>query len=403
MRFPEEVRKRLQQAWARNTAAWIADPSGAAVSVPLHPPTGAEALADPTSAHTWIDAWRSTGLLAEFVAREERRWANLGTQLVPVRWQAGEAGALCRLAGEATRAEWAVLLGHAEAAVEALAAMTLADDASSDLRSRVATAITRRRAQWLQMPSVDADLCVRAAAWLLAHPGSGYRIRQVPLPGMHTKWLKDHRAVVEGLVGAARADGSTELGLRPAPTFHDLVVLDPPSRAERPGLPRSSRMDPEALAATGLHPRVVIVCENSETVQVLPDLPGTVAVGGTGYNLSELFAVPWIQRAPVLYWGDIDADGLRILDRARHHHSDVRSVLMDRATLDAHQELTGSGGERSQVVLTHLTAAEAELYRELSATGLRLEQERIELGYAVEQLRRTLDERLHTTPPPYLP
>ncbi|WP_262425487.1 DUF2220 domain-containing protein [Brachybacterium sp. Z12] len=147
----------------------------------------------------------------------------------------------------------------------------------------------------------------------------------------------------------------------------------------------------------------MIVCENSETVQVLPDLPGTVAVGGTGYNLLDLFAVPWVQRAPVLYWGDIDADGLRILDRARHHHSDVHSVLMDRAALDAHRELTGSGGERSQVELTRLTATEAELYRELSATGLRLEQERIELGYAVELLRRTIDERLHTMPAPYQP
>lgn len=414
MRSPAQVREHLRKAWARSTAAWLADPSAARIALPLHPPTGAEVLADPSAAHAWITAWQAAERLEEHAVWEERRWAQLGTQRVPVRFAADGAGTLCGLAGAAVEEEWALLAARRDAAVAALEVPTIdtpgggpatrrgpsVEEPGSDpalpgahgeLVVRVAAALARRRAQWLAMPQVDAELSIRAAAWLLVHPGSGLRIRQVPLPGMHTKWLKDHRAVVEGLVGAARGDGSTDLGLRPDPVFHDLVVLDPAARAERPGLPRASRMAPEALAATGLQPRVVIVCENSETVQVLPDLSGAVAVGGAGYNLPGLFAVPWIQQSPVLYWGDIDADGLRILDRARHHHSRVTSVLMDRATLEAHRSLTGSGGERPQVELTRLTPEEAELHRELSRTALRLEQERIEIGYAVRRLRETLE------------
>lgn len=390
MRGPGEIRERLQRAWSRSTSAWLADPEGASADVPLHPPTGAEALADPAAVHAWIAGWADAGPMAEHVAWEERRWTHLGAQRVPVRFQAQGADVLCRLAGPGPAREWALLSARCEDAVAALA--TSSSHEPSALRDRTAAAIARRRTQWLQMPPVDAELCIRAAAWLLAHPDSGLRIRQVPLPGMHTKWLQAHRSAVEGLVGAARADGSTSLGIRPSPVFHDLVVLDPALRTDAAGLPRASRLDVLGLAETGLEPSAVIVCENSETVQVLPDLPGAVAVSGEGYNLAGLLAVPWIRAAPVLYWGDLDADGLRILDRARHHHDRVVSVLMDRGTLEAHRELAGAGGERSPAALTRLTPAESELHAELSATGERLEQERIELGYAVERLRAAVRE-----------
>ncbi|WP_122939426.1 DUF3322 domain-containing protein [Brachybacterium sp. EE-P12] len=52
----------------------------------------------------WIESWRSTGSAPrEHVLWEERRWAQLGTQLLPVRWEATGAGALTLAAGPATR------------------------------------------------------------------------------------------------------------------------------------------------------------------------------------------------------------------------------------------------------------------------------------------------------------
>lgn len=100
----------------------------------------------------------------------------------------------------------------------------------------------------------DAELSIRVSAWLLLHPDSGLRIRQVPFPGMDTKWLEDHRALVGGLLGAARSDGATDLGLAPGPVFHDLLVLDPAYRARTTGagFPRASRI---ALGHGGRVPR----------------------------------------------------------------------------------------------------------------------------------------------------
>ncbi|MGP9695835.1 Wadjet anti-phage system protein JetD domain-containing protein [Brachybacterium sp. AOP25-B2-12] len=410
MRDPREVRELLGTRTERSLATWLAAPDEATVSCPLQPPTAAQALAEPSTVSAWIDAWRQAPPpLSEHVQWEERRWAHLGTQRIPVRWSATGADALVAGAGNSTSQAWRVLLSRVERATELLDGSSLVErgtptvaDQPVALRSAIAVAVASLRTRWVEMPEVDAELAMQAASWFLAHSRSGLRIRQVPLPGIHTKWLQAHRAVVERLVAAARADGSRELGLAPAPDFHDVLVLDPVLRGAPsgdggalpgPAFPRASRIDRRDLGSLGLVPEVVIVCENAETVQVLPDIPGAVALSGAGMNVPGLLEVPWVQSAPVLYWGDLDADGFRILARARHHHLRVRSVLMDRATFEEHSALAVTGGSRALVELGQLTDAERALHDELSVSGDRLEQERIELGYAERVLR---EQAAHT-------
>lgn len=402
MRTPAEVRDALARRMDSALATWLADPSAAAYSLPLHPPTAATALRDPAAVSAWIESWRTAPeVLREGVYWQERRWAQLGTQHLPVRWEGHGADLLARAAGERTARTWRLLSARVEEAKSALSAASDAEaeadeERVSALQAEVASAVAGQRSRWLDMPPHDAHLTIRAATWFLAHPRSGVRIRQVPLPGMHTKWLSQHRAVVSRLVAAGRADGSGNLGLAPEPVFHDLLVLDPAVRPgdspAQPAFPRASRIGLADLPAQQLRPRVVVICENAETVQVLPDLPGTVALSGAGYSVPELLAVPWIASAPILYWGDLDADGFRILDRARHHHPRVCSVLMDRATLETHRDLVVPAGPRSLVSLEQLTPTEQTLHEELAITGDRLEQERIELGYAVNELRRAIAE-----------
>lgn len=394
MRTPEDVRATLRTKWDRNLPAWLAEPSKATVSVPLHPPTAAQALADPPAVSEWVQLWRrAPEPLGLNVQWEERRWAHLGSQRVPVRWGATGADVLTECAGGPTQAEAELLRVRYEAAVSHLAhheeTPHLANHpgvGGEALRHSVAAGMDRSRAQWLRMSPTDADLSIAVAAWLLSHPRSGLRIRQVPFPGMHTKWLRDHRSLVSRLVGAARADGSEDLGLASDPVFHDVLVLDPRLRQGHPGFPRSSRIAVRQLPDLGLTPRVVIVCENAETVQVLPDIPEAVAVSGSGYAIPSLLDVPWIRDVPVIYWGDLDADGFRILDRARHHHDDVTSILMDANTLEDHRALAVTTSVRPVVTLSRLTGSEQILHDELATGGTRLEQERIELGYAVTHL-----------------
>lgn len=222
MRHPGEVREIVRRRFDRSLADWLERPEDAHLSVPLHPPTAAVALADPQAVSAWIRAWEAAPApLAGGVVWEERRWAQLGTQRVPSRWEVRGADLLARGAGGETAQQWDLLSARAEEARAVLSAAQpagpspLADPAGDG--SRMARAIAGQRARWLSMSPVDAGLTIRAAAWCLAHPRSALRIRQVPVPGMHSKWLHGHRAVVERLVAAARADGSPSWVSRPPP------------------------------------------------------------------------------------------------------------------------------------------------------------------------------------------
>jgi hypothetical protein len=87
----------------------------------------------------------------------------------------------------------------------------------------------------------------------------------------------------------------------------------------------------------------------------------------------------------VYYWGDIDTHGFAILDQLRAHVPSARSLLMDRATLDAHRALWGSEPRPETRELRRLTNEESALYDDLRLDRLgsrvRLEQERVGFGW----------------------
>ena len=89
----------------------------------------------------------------------------------------------------------------------------------------------------------------------------------------------------------------------------------------------------------------------------------------------------WLDERTVVYWGDIDTHGFRILDRLRDHFPRARSMLMDRATLLAHETQWVDEPSPIRDPLTRLTEAEQALYHDLVedsfGPAVRLEQERV--------------------------
>jgi hypothetical protein len=102
---------------------------------------------------------------------------------------------------------------------------------------------------------------------------------------------------------------------------------------------------------------------------------------GGGYAVQILESLNWLARLDLVYWGDLDTHGFAILNRLRHHFPGARSMLMDRATLLAHQHQWVTEPIPSTAALDRLTPAEQDLYRALCAgvfgPAVRLEQERI--------------------------
>lgn len=79
----------------------------------------------------------------------------------------------------------------------------------------------------------------------------------------------------------------------------------------------------------------------SATISFAGTLADAIAVFGAGYGWDTLAQAKWLAQCRIGYWGDIDTHGFAILDQLRHRFGQVESLLMDRATLMAHEALWG--------------------------------------------------------------
>lgn len=371
----ERARKRAEQdhrAWAATGGA------DATLEIVLHPPTERAVLQDQPGAIAWVRSWRalavSSGLALTW---EDRQWQSVGTQCVPVRCVLTGADAIAVFAGAATGRDWAVLR-----------------DRAARLRSLFADAVTNALAAAIRthgrairlLSEADFTTLLQVVAWLVAHPYSGWRIRQLPVRGIDTKWLGRNRSLVEGLHAAV--SGRISLGLLESPVLVRVRFLDP---LLRPGGLVDLTAPIEQLAALPIAPSTVFVFENLETVLAMPELPGAVVVHGSGYAVGRLRLIPWVATGRIVYWGDLDSDGVAILHALRVSCSDVTSVLMDEPTLLAYRDLwvaepTPAGGS-----YPNLTADEAAALGRIRSEGnVRLEQERIPWQVALETLTASL-------------
>jgi len=243
---------------------------------------------------------------------------------------------------------------------------------------------------------VDFDILLTVADWFQEDPARaalGVTPRQVPIPGVHAKWLQAHQAGVKALTGF------DDLGILPGhePRIH-FTYLDPDHRASGGRVHDSATVRDSFVPA--YLPEVVVISENKDTAIGFLPIVGGISVEGVGKGGKTPAAFSWIKNAPVvIYWGDIDRDGFEILDGYRADFKrDIDSILMDPATygeyevfgtnLDQYGKLLSAGAPKDA---PWLHGDERETYhRVLSAahTGhRRVEQERIPLQRAREMVQ----------------
>jgi hypothetical protein len=179
-------------------------------------------------------------------------------------------------------------------------------------------------------------------------------------------------------------------GFRHPPELVRFRILDPAVPAL--GGARDITVTANAFSTLQLPVRTVIATENQVNFLALPERPGTLALYGAGYGFSSLRDAAWLRQCEVLYWGDIDTHGFRILDQLRAVHPHVESVLMDEKTLLSHRGAWGEEPSPSRAALTRLTSEERALYESLVdgtyGQAVRLEQELINWDWALERLKR---------------
>lgn len=372
------ARKRVD----RDLRDWAAfGGADAEFTVPLNPPTERTVLADTGAAIAWSREWRDV----DGVEWATRQWPSVGAQRVPERVVLRGADAIAAFAGRTEARAWSALHERAARLRAAFLDQSLDDEHGAALALALAGAIRMHGRTILGLDEADFVRLVDVVLWFVAHPASGWRIRQLPIRGIDTKWLARHRAVVTGLQFAVTE--RTSLGLTASPNLVRMRILDP---RMRPGGLCDISAPAEELAGLDIRPKNVFVFENLESTLAMPDLPGAVVIHGAGYGVDDrLRNIPWALNGRVSYWGDLDSHGFAILHQLRSVCPDAQSVLMDEATLLAFRDLWVPEPDPATGTFGFLTDAEQLTLDRVRAEGnVRMEQERITWRYAMAELLR---------------
>ena len=291
------------------------------------------------------------------------------------------------------------------------AAARLLDETAALASYRATVATTRNRApmllEWLAAHAIEAlpvaadwGRLLDVVAWVCAHPKPGIYVRQVDIPGVDTKFIERNSAALRSLldevlptdsVAIDHASFDRRYGFRVAPQTVRIRALDPAvvvlsGTADRPV---TLTMD-DFAQLQGVER--LFVTENYVNFLAFPPAWSALVVFGEGYDVGKIANAPWVHQVPVHYWGDIDTHGFAILDHLRSVLPHVCSLLMDRATLHAHEAQWGHEPVPTRRDLPNLTANERSLYDDLRDNVIRshprFEQERTAFHLVVEAIDR---------------
>jgi hypothetical protein len=370
---PADIRAKVQRRWDDGTIlrALAAGSTFPAIEVPIRSPRPAELGDDLAAVRSWIAGLEQA---AHAGARYTLTYTTVGGRFIgrnelPSRALVESFDQAGALLGVATK-------------IRAYQAVLAAVQDEPDVRAWAADNPLRA----VDLTDTWPDL-LSAYRWLRDSRDSGRFLREITAPGVDTKFVERHRAVLAQLLkvpssGPGFVGG---LGLKGKP---DLLRLRAHGELGL-GLTDVTAPVPD-VAALRLTITTATIVENEITFLSIPLRTGGVVLWGKGFEVDRAGSMPWLAEADVRYWGDLDTHGFAILNQLRAWLPQTTSVLMDRNTLLAHRERWGHEVTPTAANLTRLTPDESAVYRELVTDRygdrIRLEQERIDWGWALERL-----------------
>jgi hypothetical protein len=364
---PRDVRETVRKKWPALLAAFAAGQEWAPLPVPVRGPGPAEIGERLGDVQHWAAEWERAGRGPLRVEYKQVGGRRIGPNMIPCRaWLEGYDQAW-ELLG--TRGEVRKFTGLAE--------RTKAEF------PRLVPWLERRPVKALELAGDWAHL-LATVRWIDERQVPGMYLRQVDVPGVDTKFIGRHKGVLAELldmqldpdrVDPQAPDFEGRYGFRRKPAY--VRFRSPAGQGGYTEL--TVRVDQFAAPPPGTG-RVYVV-ENEVTYLAFPLAPDAIVIFGGGYAVQVLEWLGWLASLDLVYWGDIDTHGFAILNRLRRRFPHARSVLMDRATLLAHDSQWVTEPSPAKADLSLLSPAEQDLYRAL-VTGVfgpavRLEQERV--------------------------
>lgn len=237
----------------------------------------------------------------------------------------------------------------------------------------------------------DWPCLLDVVAWMQAHPRPGIYLRQVDIPGVHSKFIERHRGVLIELFDTVLPESAIDTSASGVGGFHRRYgfaakpervrfrVLDP-ALSLLPGVAGGDvTLDVDSFRALRCDATRVFITENETNFLAFPPVADSIVLFGAGYGFEGLDGSTWLRQCRLYYWGDIDTHGFAILDQLRARLPDVQALLMDRATLMAFEPMWGREERQLTRDLPRLRNEERNLYDDLRdqriRDNLRLEQE----------------------------
>jgi hypothetical protein len=241
-------------------------------------------------------------------------------------------------------------------------------------------------------------------SWLDRHPRPGIYLRQVDIPGVHSKFIEGHRGVLAELFDLVLPQDSIDptvrgvsdfcrrYGFRDKPERVRFRLLDPSFSLLAGAADQDITVTAAAFAHLNLQAiKRVYITENEINFLSFPQVPQSMVIFGAGYGFNIFANASWLHNCTIHYWGDIDTHGFAILDQLRTLFPATVSFLMARETLLAYRLHWGEEPQPSRAELSRFTAKEQLLYDDLRfdrlAGQLRLEQERIGFEWVEKMVR----------------
>ena len=408
----DEAKQKAAQHFERHYRNWIADLVKQALelatkedapvefSLPLHPPTEQAVLSDSAKARKWVQGWR-TNKHSNNVAWKTVEWKSVGRQNIPTRLTLSSPEEIAAFISRQT--EWNCIkersLKIAECWVKDWCSQHCVSDrhnesqgANTNISANIAGAIAKIITKISVLSEANWNIYLQVLDWLIKNPNTHVYVRQLPIRGIDSKWLEQHRGILEPPYGAMT--GKHGFPFLKAPKQFRVKILDQniaPSEIE------DLTLSPKELSKLSKLPKLVFICENLVSVLSFPQVARSIAIHGSGYAVSALAEIEWLENVPIIYWGDLDSNGFAILNQLRHHHDNVTSMMMDQETLAKHRELCVVEEKPNTGTFDRLTKEEQETLRVLLTgdTALRLEQERIGWQYATAKIAETANAALN--------
>ena len=250
----------------------------------------------------------------------------------------------------------------------------------------------------------DWPRLLEIVACLRNNPRPAVYLRQIDLPGVHTKFIEEHRGVLaelfdivlpeEAIVTRSTGVGGfcRRYGFRDKPLRVRFRVLDPNMTLLSTESDEDITLTQATFSNLDMPVSKVFITENEVNFLAFPNVSDAMVIFGAGYGFDNLAAVPWLSKKEIRYWGDIDTHGFAILNQLRVYFPRAVSLLMDRRTLLAHRALWGVEAQPETGNLSRLNAEEMVLYDQLRRNHwgerIRLEQERIGFDFLLDVLQK---------------